>query len=87
MNEQKAVTLDQASKLADEFVLTHKITFVGQHSPKRNLLPKGQYLKQASASVSKKSSYVSTERLCFYCKKSGHVLADCMVLQKKTGLC
>lgn len=77
------MTLDQASKLADGFVLTHKRTFVGRHSPKRNLLPKAQHLKQASASVSKKPSDVSSERLCLYCKKCGHVVDDCMVLKKK----
>lgn len=76
------MTLDQASKLADGFVLTHKRTFVGRHSPKRNLLPKAQHLKQASASVSKKPSDVSSERLCLYCKKCGRV-DDCMVLKKK----
>lgn len=86
LNEQK-VTLDQAAILADEFVLTHRISFVGQtfHNRGSGLLHKSQFSKQmsVSASASKESSAPSSERLCFYCKKPGHVIADCTILRKK----
>ena len=88
LNEQKAVTLDQAAILAEEFVLTHKINFtVGQYPGSRRggLLSKLQPFKSSPVpdSVSKRSPLASSEER--------HIVADCPVLSKKVyqtcGLC
>ena len=39
--EQKAETFDDAARLADEFLLSHKVTF--GENPKRSYLPPGQH--------------------------------------------
>ncbi len=87
LNEQKAVTLEQAAILADEFVLTHKVNFGDKQAESQS---KGQnnrfrYGKFPVSSPAKKlvSDSSTSERVCFYCKKPGHLIRDCPVLSKK----
>ncbi|XP_073809789.1 uncharacterized protein [Danio rerio] len=80
LNEQKADTLHKAATLADDFVLTHKITFKEK--------PREKVFAEAPVSLPRKSlrirSTVPTdERACFYCKNSSHLIASCPVLRKK----
>ncbi len=75
LKEQKAVTLEQAAILADEFVLTHKVIFGDKQAES---LSKGQNngFRFGKFPVSKKlvSDSSTSERVCFYCKKSGHLI-------------
>ncbi len=87
LNEQKAITLEQAAILADEFVLTHKVNFGDKQAESQS---KGQnnrfrYGKFPVSSPAKKlvSDSSTSERVCFYCKKPGHLIRDCPVLSKK----
>jgi len=89
LNEQKAVTLEQAAILADEFVLIHKVHFGDQQVEdlvqiKHN---RSQFVKSvpfASLSANKTTNDgLIAERACFYCKTPGHLIADCPVLSKK----
>ena len=69
LNEQKAVTLDQAAILAEEFVLTHKMSFtVGQYPGSRRggLLSKMPFKSSpVPDSVSKRSPLASSEEKLF----------------------
>ena len=74
LNEQKVSALSTAAVLADEYVLTHKATFSsgpveGSH-------------RSAPSSLSP-PRWQSTERKCFYCHQTGHIIADCSVLKSK----
>lgn len=89
LNEQKVKTLDRAAVLADEFALTHKQSFDKDHveQRKKTLFQKTNPSRSFSAAsgYSRKSSTVNApaEKVCFYCKKPGHLIAECPVLGKK----
>ena len=82
--------LDKAAVLANEFVLTHKVNFdsvqgeqKGRAVFNRSWFPKP--LPTVSTVSTRRSATASTplEKVCFYCKNSGHFIADCPVLIKK----
>ena len=76
LNEQKVSSLSCAAVLADEYVLTHKISFgpqSGSLSAERNSNVPVQF-----TTPSRKE-----ERECFYCHKPGHVIANCLTLKHK----
>ncbi|XP_027128228.1 uncharacterized protein LOC109142602 [Larimichthys crocea] len=87
INEQQVSTLDRAAVLADEFSLTHKTVFDKQGEQKgRALFNRPSFSKPASsyASFTSKPTVGGTSvKACFYCKKPGHLIADCPVLSKK----
>ena len=78
LNEHKVETLSQAAVRADEFVLTHK-SFA-------NSTPCSE--SQEDSSTSKAVHSVSglkskDERVCYFCRKPGHVIAECRTMQKQ----
>lgn len=78
LNEQKATTIAEASVLADEFVLTHRSMFVP------NLMEKAPHAASENRpGFSTVSKAVREQRECFYCHKTGHVIANCLVLKRK----
>ncbi|KAL3992385.1 DnaJ-like proiein [Sarotherodon galilaeus] len=76
LNEQKVTSLASAAVLADEFVLTHKASFTGSEKPRVSTV---QPPHTAKVSGSREN------RECFYCHKTGHVIADCLALKRKTS--
>ena len=82
LNEQKVTTLQGAAVLAEEFALTHKSVFVGKHetpihvNTSKHADSQSQRLKGAPPSP-------TSDRQCFYCHKTGHIIADCMALRRK----
>lgn len=81
LNEQKAAILDRVAVLADEFAVTHKVSFVVYHQRGRGT---GLFPKTQTGSASRRPAAASSsDRLCFYCKKSGPIIADCALLHKK----
>ncbi|KAL4006226.1 NLR family CARD domain-containing protein 3 [Sarotherodon galilaeus] len=75
LNEQKVTTLATAGVLADEYVLTHKSSFLVKE--------KSQFSAAQQASTVKPLGSKES-RECFYCHKPGHVIADCLALKRKT---
>uniref|UniRef100_A0A3B3WC71 SCAN box domain-containing protein n=1 Tax=Poecilia mexicana TaxID=48701 RepID=A0A3B3WC71_9TELE len=75
LNEQKVTTLASAAVLADEYVLTHKSSFIVNEKSHVNSVPQFPLVKPT---VPKES------RECFYCHKSGHVIVDCLALKRKS---
>ncbi|XP_019206813.1 uncharacterized protein LOC109196820 [Oreochromis niloticus] len=75
LNEQKVTTLATAGVLADEYVLTHKSSFLVKE---KSQFSAGQQARTVKPLGSKES------RECFYCHKPGHVIADCLALKRKT---
>lgn len=80
LTNRKVNTLNKAATLADDFVLTHKITFK-EKSREKDF---GEQLVSPPRKSFRIKSTVSTpKRVCFYCKTPGHLLANCPVLRKK----
>ena len=94
LNEQEVQKLDEATVLADKFVLTHKcVPSSGwvSHQNKTRHPPKSQPQSGGGNDASRLSPPVSlrrpptnnTEVTCNYCKKIGHLKYDCVELCKK----
>ena len=63
----------EAAVLADEFALTHRISF--RDKQKSEDSQSGHYDQTWTNS--------SVDQACFYCRKPGHLVAECPVLLKK----
>ena len=74
-------TLQQAAYLADEFVLTHKPVFVKHEPFNHDELKTSSDVPVTQAPVPQVAG--TTEKLCFFCYKPGHVVADCQSLKRK----
>lgn len=79
LNEKKISTLAEAAVCADEFVLTHKSTFVSRRES--NFSP--VFEKNGKASKSLKQVKTAESRECFYCHDLGHLISMCPILRKK----
>lgn len=75
LNEQKVSTLQQASVLADEFSLTHKITFTREPLSTQN----EPHIPHTMSSSSK----AERQKQCFYCHQPDHLIANCEALKRK----
>lgn len=63
--------MQQAAKLADEFILTHKMVFVRRGSFQNKSTSKPDAPVRGVNSAGPKP-----DRPCYYCLKSGHLIAD-----------
>lgn len=70
LGEQKIVSLQQAAIFSDEFALLHKSTFIKHDSPPQ-LVQKPLDSHPSVASIQK------ADRVCFFCRKAGHLIAEC----------
>lgn len=79
INEHKVTTLAKAAVLAYEFSVTNKMLFQ-QPKHERSFTWSGAYsvYPQPSSPASP-----SANSVCFYCHKSGHLIAQCQALNKK----
>ena len=76
LNEQKVSSLSCAAVLADEYVLTHKAAF----GPQTGGVSDG---RRSSASGQTSNSVQKDDRECYYCHKTGHVIANCLTRKGK----
>ena len=88
VNEQKVASLAQAAVLADEYVLTHKHTFVvPARSEGRVFMPSardGRDSRDRKESPTPFPRNVGLKpRECFYCHQPGHMIADCNMYKRK----
>ena len=88
IEEQKAETLQQAARLADDYSLTHHGVFEGSLSESNSAgEPKFEPSKNThhmnKPSTRNQRQAVPSSPVCNYCKHRGHVLAECWILQKK----
>lgn len=79
LNEQKVTKLSIAAVLADEFALRHKNVFGLVRCDKNGSAD----APLCTVSYKNKVEQPRERRKCFYCHKTGHVIADCMVLKRK----
>ncbi|XP_061190377.1 uncharacterized protein LOC133198276 [Saccostrea echinata] len=96
LDEQKVETLEQAATAADDYALTHKVSFVKPSSEQRMNPSDGSrgapdtsqvnHPKLAYSEIKgkdKKNESLQQIPTCNYCKKKGHIKSECWALQKK----
>lgn len=79
LNEQEVITLSQAAVLADEFVQIHKNVFQTT-GIEISSVPKSAVTVQPSKLDGEQSKET---RECFYCRKRGHVIDNCLTLKER----
>ena len=90
IEEQKTATLRQAAVQSDDYSLTHKTSFekTNYHSGDKTREQDEANTNLGFPSFSSPNPDRRLTRLpsgptCFYCKKRGHVMAECRALEKK----
>ena len=88
LNEQRVNSVSTAGILADEFVLTHKSIF-NSASASPNAQRKFGHVRNYAQSSQRPSDQAGArqkeERVCHYCKKAGHLIADCRKREQRNG--
>ncbi|XP_026013195.1 uncharacterized protein LOC113015392 [Astatotilapia calliptera] len=82
LSEQRVSTLQQAAILADEFTLTHKTNAVECDIPS-HYNTSWRARREPANEAEKVVVSSSKAKLCFFCHKPGHVVADCVKLALK----
>ena len=88
VNEQNVASLAQAAVLADEYVLTHKHTFVvPARSEGRVFMPSARDGRDSRDRKESPTPFPGNVGLkpqeCFYCHQPGHMIADCNMYKRK----
>ena len=97
LDEKEVETLEKAARLADDYTLTHKVSFVSKANPRKPFYPSSGHKPNPSlqsgnsnqnAPKSKppgenKGHNLLSQPICNYCKQSGHIVSDCPVLKRK----
>ena len=97
LDEKEVETLEKAARLADDYTLTHKVSFVSKANPRKAFYPPSGH--KPSPSLQSGNSNQNAPKLkppgeikghnplsqpiCNYCKQSGHIVSDCPVLKRK----
>ena len=87
LNEQRVASMSEAAIFADEFVLSHKSVFNATPVSPPSHRKVGYVRNYASQPGQRPSEQAGArqreERVCHYCKKVGHLIADCRQRQQK----
>ena len=97
LDEKQVETLEEAARLADDYYLTHKVSFIAKPKPTSSH-PQNKFMSDNSSgmpsqsntpkpnSTSETKSQFPLSRLtCNYCKKPGHLVSECLKLKRKLG--
>ena len=97
LDEKEVETLEKAARLADDYTLTHKVSFVSKANPRKPFYPSSSHkpspsLQSGNSNQNAPKSKPPGENkghnplyqpICNYCKQSGHIVSDCPVLKRK----
>ena len=97
LDEKEVETLEKAALLADNYTLTHKVSFVSKANPRKTFYsPSGHKpnpgLKSRNSNQNapkpkplgeNKGHNPLSQPVCNYCKQSGHIFSDCPVFKRK----
>ena len=97
LDEKEVETLEKAARLADDYTLTHKVSFVSKANPRKPFYPTSGHKPSPSLQSGNSSQNVPkpkppgenkghnplSQPICNYCKQSGHIVSDCPVLKRK----
>ena len=99
LDEKEVETLEKAARLADDYTLTRKVSFVSKANPRKPFYPPSGHKLRPSLQSGNSNQNASklkppgknkghnplSQPICNYCKQSGHIVSDCPVLKKETG--
>ncbi|VDI48566.1 Hypothetical predicted protein [Mytilus galloprovincialis] len=97
LDDKTVGTIHDAAVISDNYTLSHKRSFKGQNvntssgnyknqsTERTDSKPVAQNKSQSSFNMSspKFDTFEKKSLICAYCKKNGHLMADCFRLQKK----
>ena len=115
LDEKEVETLESAARLADDYALTHKASFVNKPFSRKPFNPQSRQLTPQSKPYSpqskpyppqsgpksspsnppdnsspkpkfsdeNKNQNPLSQPICNYCKKSGHIVSECLTLKRK----
>ena len=95
LDEKQVETLEEAARLANDYYLTHKVSFIAKPKPTsshpQNKFMSGNSSDMASQSNTSKpnstsetkSQYPLSRPTCNYCKKPSHLVSECLKLKRK----
>ena len=92
---KKQETLEEAARLADDYYLTHKVSFIAKPKPTSSHpqnefmsgnssgMPSQSNTPKLSSTSETKSQYPLSRPTCNYCKKPGHLVSECLKLKSE----
>ena len=99
LDEKQVETLEAAARLADDYALTHKVSFINKSNPSRRPFfpqsgskhspsnPSGNYSQtftpKPKSSGENKDQNPLSQPICNYCKRTGHIISECLQLKRK----
>ena len=93
--EKQVETLEEAARLADDYYLTHKVSFIAKpkltssHPQNKFMsgnssgMPSKSNTPKPNSTSETKSQYPLSRPTCNYCKKPGHLVSECLKLKRK----
>ena len=99
LDEKQVETLEAAARLADDYALTHKVSFINKSNPSRRPFfphsgskhspsnPPGSHSQtitpKPKPSGENKDQNPLPQPICNYCKRTGHIISECLHLKRK----
>ena len=99
LDEKQVETLEAAARLADDYALTHKVSFINKSNPSRRPFfpqsgfkhgpsnPSGSHSQtftpKPKSSGENKDQNPLSQPICNYCKRTGHIISECLHLKRK----
>ena len=98
LDEKQVETLEAAARLADDYALTHKVSFIKSNPSRRPFFPQsgskhspsnpsGNYSQtftpKPKSSGENNDQNPLSQPICNYCKKTGHIISECLHLKRK----
>ena len=108
LNEREVENLETAARLADDYALTHKASFVNKPYPRKPYNPQSKQITPQSKPYSPQSGPKAnpsnptdnsspkpkfssenkgqnplSQPICNYCKKTSHIISECLALKRK----
>ena len=93
--EKQVETLEEAARLADDYYLTYKVSFIAKPKPTSSHpqnkfmsgnssgMPSQSNTPKPNSTSETKSQYPLSRPTCNYCKKPGHLVSECLKLKRK----
>ena len=97
LDEREVETFDKATRLADDYTLTYKVSFIDKANPRNPFYPSSSHKPSPSFQAGNSNQNAPkpeppgenkghnplSQPICNYCKQSGHIISNCPVLKRK----
>ena len=95
LDEKQVETLEEEARLAVDYYLTHKVSFIAKPKPTSSHpqnkfmsgnssgMPSQSNTPKPNSTSETKSQYPLSRPDCNYCKKPGHLVSECLKLKRK----